>query len=307
MMRKYIMPVLLSALLISMLTGCGKKEETQTQVGMAPPVQETSAETQSTETETESQSGKTEKSKKETESEAETETDSVSESETSGEEDSDTETESVTEQSTEITTTVITTVSGNTVVTTAVETKAQQVTQQVTPQAETQIVTPVDDTPPDVPAETNIVTEPTVAQIDAPDPDAGAVTEPPTEEDNSTDDLSLTVNYQGYALTVGESAKDFIDAVKPNSEESAPSCYGNGENINYYYDDMTIYVWNENDNYMIYGIDIIASGIVSVKGMDIGSPATFDGEKIYDMGNGCNIMLIASGGNVVSISYNKNL
>lgn len=291
-MKKIILPVLLCAVLAA---GCGKQEETQTQAGIAPPEQETAADTQSAETEAESE---TESKKTET-SEKETESDSDAESETSGEEDSDTKAESDTAQNTETTSTAVTTASGDTAAAAAAETKTQQ--------EETQAAAPVDDNPPDVPEEINIVTEPPVAQIEAPDPDAGAVTEPPAEEDNSTEDLSLTVNYQGYALTVGESAKAFVEAVKPNSEESAPSCYGNGENINYYYDNMTVYVWNENDNYMIYGIDINSPGVVSVKGMDIGSPATFDGEKIYDMGNNCNIMVIASGGVVTGISYNKDL
>ena len=270
--QKPVMTLLLCAALFGVLTGCGKTEETTD----IPDAVQTSAQEESVlsaDAETEAETAEKEKSKKETSKSEESDTDA--ESETSGEEDSDTKTESDSAQNSETTTS--TTAASGTASTTTAETKTQQDEQ--SPQQEE--APAEDNNPPDVPAEVMIVTEAPVLPVDAPDPDAGAVTEPPAEEDNSTDDLSLTVNYQGYGLTVGESAKAFIDAVKPNSEESAPSCYGDGENINYYYDDMTVYVWNENDNYMIYGIDINSPGVVSVKGLDIGSAATFDGEKIY--------------------------
>ncbi len=133
------------------------------------------------------------------------------------------------------------------------------------------------------------------------------VTEAPTTEPEQVTSSELKIQYLGQTLGIGESAEAFVKANKPVSEESAPSCYGNGENINYYYDDITLYVWNENGSYMIYSIDINAPGIAQVNGYDIDSAADFDGEKIINCENDCNIILIAVDGRVISISYNKNL
>ncbi len=292
-MKKIIMPALLCAALLA-LTGCGKTEEKTADTSAA--AQEETTVASSAETEAESQ--------KEKKSATETETDTGTESETSVESGAETQAESASAQNAE-TTTAVTTAAGTASTTTAAaETQAQQ-----TERTPAQENTPENDNSPDVPAEVVIVTEAPVAQVDAPDPDANTATEPPAEENNNTaDELSLTVNYQGYALTVGESIKDFVENVKPAADpERAPSCLGNGEDLVYEYNDFTLYVWNDNDSYTLTGLDVFSPGITSVKGMDIGSAATFDGEKIYDMGNGCNIMVVASGGVVTIISYNKNL
>lgn len=298
--QKPVMTCLLCAVLLGTLAGCGKTEEKTADIPEAVQTSVQKESVLSTETETKAESEQKEKSKKETAKSGESATET--ESETSGEKNSDTKTESAVVQNSETTASAVAAVSG-TASTTAAETQAPQ-----EEQTQVQETTPAEDNPPDVPAETVVVTEPPVAQIDAPDPDAPVETEPATEENTKTDELSLTVKYQGYDLTVGESVKNFVENIKPDTDpERAPSCLGNGEDLVYHYNDVTLYVWNDNDSYTLTGLDISASGITSVKGLDIGSAATFDGEKIYDMGNGCNIMVIASGGTVTAISYNKDL
>ena len=290
MKNRKIQLILVSMALLGMLSGCGKQEETE-QAENSVIVAETQAET-------------------EAEQETEMETKSISETEEKTAE-SVTETESVAETGTETATTSgetqQTTNSGNSGTTPTATEKAAET---VAPEEEEVVIIEDDgnDNTPDVPAEVVVENDPRPEEnINAPDPNDAPAPEVPKTPDTPAEELSMTVNYQGYALTVGESAKAFVEAVPPTSQESAPSCYGNGENINYYYDDLTIYVWNEDGNYMIYGIDIMSPGIVSVNGLDIGSAATFDGEKKFDMGDNCNIMVIAAGGSVVSISYNKDL
>lgn len=268
---KQMITMLIFAGLLGMLSGCGKQTEENQQAEESTVVTtETQADTTEAETETE----------KNTEAETETTASSSAEEETT--------TASASGQKSSETTTAISA---------ATETTAEN--------AETTEETTAEEDIPDTQAEQDIPTEP---QTDEPDsvtlipPATEEVTEPDLPDNNS-----MTITYQGNSLTIGESAKDFVAAVKPNNEESAPSCYGDGENINYYYDDMTVYVWNQNDSYMVYSVDITAPGIVSVSGMDIGSSVTFDGEKRYDMGDNCNIIVLASGGSVVSISYNKDL
>lgn len=291
-MKKYLLAVLAFAGCLGILSGCGKQEE-------SVPTAEENVPVVSSETETAKISSKAEtsaKSKKEASTEANT-----AETESSAEETSDTVSESETNQNaSETAVSTAVTSSGNASVTTTVAVSAETQVQQAETQADVQI----DDNPPDVPAEVNLVTEAEV-QIDAPDPDAGITA---TEAEVQTSELSMTISYQGNSLTVGESAKSFVDAVKPGMIDGpAPSCYGDGENINYIYDDMTVYVWNQNENYQVYSVDINAPGIVSVSGMDIGSAVTFDGEKRFDLGDGYSITVSAVGGTVSLISYNMDL
>ncbi|GEM_PF-3044263 len=293
---KQIMCILLCAALTGAAAGCGKQEEAAQTAENSAAIQE---ETKAVSTEAETQ--------KETKSEKETSAETQSDTQQEETADSETVPESETETakaSTAVSEAAATTTAVSPAATAAAETQAAQQAEE--PAAPAEEPAQEEEYTPDVPEQVVVVTEADVINIDAPDPDAVA-TEPATEAEQHDDVLSMTIDYHGHALTVGESAKAFIDAVKPNFEESAPSCYGDGENINYYYDDMTLYVWNQNDNYMIYSIDISSPGIVSVSGLDIGSSATFDGEKMFDMGNGCNILVIAAGGNVMSISYNKDL
>ena len=290
-MKKYLLAVLAFAGCLGILSGCGKQEESvQTAEETVPAV---SAETETAEVPSEAETS--EKSKKEASTESDT-----AETESSAEETSDTVSESETNQkASETAVSTAVTASGNASSATAVAVSTEAPVQQ----AETQAVQ-VDDNPPDVPAEVNLVTEADV-QIDAPDPDAGITA---TDAEPQASELSMTISYQGNSLTVGESAKSFIDAVKPGMIDGpAPSCYGDGENINYIYDDMTVYVWNQSENYQIYSVDINAPGIVSVNGMDIGSAVTFDGEKRFDLGDGYSITVCSAGGTVNLISYNMDL
>ena len=291
MMRKKMFAVLLCTLLMGALSGCGSQSE---------PVQQSAenktaaSETQAAESESETESAAAAESATEAQSETETESQTA---ETSASET--TETAASGETAADGSTTATTAGKAGSETTTVTQTEAVQ-------QEENQTQQQKKNNPPDEPAEVNIETE-APAQVDAPDPDAPAETSAETEP--QTKELSMTVNYQGHSLTIGESAADFVAAVPELRSESAPSCYGNGENINYYYENeqVVLYVWNENGNYLAYGLDIYTPGIVSVDGLDIGSAVTFDGEKEYDMGNDCSILVNADGGVVNMISYNKDL
>ncbi|MDE6005779.1 MAG: hypothetical protein K2G88_10410 [Oscillospiraceae bacterium] len=280
------------------LTGCGKKTEE-----IAP----LEADSTTTVAETVENFGSGEETtESETESESETETTQADTTET---EHSETDVEASTEasssetdkqdiSSTNKSSTVATTVTKNLVTSTEAPATTQNantiIGSSVTDIAPSETDPPVIDPPS---------TEPEPIITDSP-VTAPPVTEPPVST-GSPSDLSIT--YQGQTLAIGDNAQDFVNAVKPNFEESAPSCYGNGENINYYYDGMTVYVWNENDNYLVYGIDVDASNIAPAQGYDIGSTADFEGQKIIDCGDNCNIIITEVGGQVINISYNKDL
>ncbi len=290
MMRKKMFAVLLCTLLMGALSGCGSQSEPAQQSDE----NEAAAETQAAESESETESAAAEESGTEAQSETETENQTT---ETSASETTETAASGETTAADSSTTTTTAGKAGS---------ETTTVIQTETVQQEENPVQQEENNPPDVPAEVNIETE-APAQVNAPDPDAPAETSAETQPQKQ--ELSMTVNYQGHALTVGESAADFVAAVPELRSESAPSCYGNGENINYYYENeqVVLYVWNENGNYLAYGLDIYAPGIVSVDGLDIGSAVTFDGEKEYDMGNDCSILVSADGGVVNMISYNKDL
>lgn len=270
------------------LTGCGTETEDNMQ----------STEPATTAAVAEADGGS--ESDAETEAKTESETETDTESETKQTEVSETDAESATETSSSETDNQnadapATSVSQNNVTVTETE----------QPQAQT----PSENTPvqTDTPVQEPVQTDPPV-QPDAPTEPEPDITEPPATDAPVSGDMNdLKITYQGQTLAIGDNAESFVKAVKPNFEESAPSCYGNGENINYYYDDITVYVWNENNNYMVYSIDVNAPNVAPAKGYDIGSAADFEGQKIIDCGDDCNIVIAEAGGQVVNISYNKNL
>lgn len=133
-------------------------------------------------------------------------------------------------------------------------------------------------------AETQTVTETTTAPLSAvstakqtdegqpdrisPEPQQTEALEPITPVG---DEVTFQVN--GNVLRVGDDATGFLSAMPPEFEETAPSMYGTGEDISYYYDDFTVYVWNGNGGAVTYSIDITGSGAATQKGITIGSSA----------------------------------
>ena len=98
---------------------------------------------------------------------------------------------------------------------------------------------------------------------------SAAETEAAEPQKTDAAEASMVFSFGGASLKVGESAEKFISTVSPSFTESAPSCYGNGEDINYCYDDFTVYVWNENDNYLTYAIDIFGVNVPTEEGISI--------------------------------------
>lgn len=157
------------------------------------------------------------------------------------------------------------------------------------------------------PAE-NTTAAPTEAATEAP-------TEAPAPQSNA-DPISFTFN--GGTLVLGESAQGFTAAVPANNSESSPSCLGNGEDINYYYNDFTIYVWNDNGSYKTIGIDITGAGAETSRGIKIGSTeedviAAYgndylkrESEFVYDFDNNCHLGFTLNDGKVTFISYNQD-
>lgn len=217
-----------------------------------------------------------------------TQTDAVVETEPETEETSETEEESTEEPTTEE------------------ETESTEETEEATEETEETTESSAEQT--DAPAQ-----EAPAEQLDAtvPETPSPAPVEAPVGDD-------VTFRFNGTTLRVGDNVSGFVSAVKENSYESAQSCYGNGEDINYYYDDFTIYVWNENGNYMTVGIDITGSGAATQKGITIGSTVN---DVIAAYGNGytedamdyvytygdCNLRFTILDGQVHYISYNKDI
>ena len=143
-------------------------------------------------------------------------------------------------------------------------------------------------------------------------------TEAPTEAPAEQPKSELLFEFGGASINIGDNAQSFVGAVAPNNEESAPSCYGNGEDINYYYDDFTIYVWNENGNYLTYGIDITGTGAATSRGITVGSSVddlkAAYGEDYKELGSDYvytygeyNLHFTIAGDTVTKISYNKDI
>lgn len=164
-------------------------------------------------------------------------------------------------------------------------------------------------------AATDAPTQATPAPTEAATP---APTEAPTPAPQPAGDDPLVFSYGGSSVKLGESAQAFTAAVPANSEEKSPSCLGNGEDINYYYNDFTLYVWNDNGSYKTIGIDIISAGAGTNRGITIGSTAeqviaaygndyTERGsEFVYDFGNNCSLCFALNDGAVVAIGYNQD-
>lgn len=128
----------------------------------------------------------------------------------------------------------------------------------------------------------------------------------------------VTFQISGNVLRVGDDASGFVAAVPPEFEETSPSMYGTGEDISYYYNDFTIYVWNGNGGAAAYSIDITGSGAATQKGITIGSSAedviaaygTEYTEQamdyVYTYGD-CTLRFTLVDGQVHYISYHKDV
>ena len=156
---------------------------------------------------------------------------------------------------------------------------------------------------------------------EAPAPATEATTEAPTDAPApavNTSASELLFEFGGASLNIGDNAQSFVGAVPPNSQDASVSCYGNGEDINYYYDDFTLYIWNENGNYMTYGIDITGTGAQTSRGITIGSSVEdvkaaygtgyeeLGSDYVYTYGE-FNLHFTIAGNAVTAISYNKDI
>ncbi|MBP0972448.1 MAG: hypothetical protein J5851_00920 [Oscillospiraceae bacterium] len=128
----------------------------------------------------------------------------------------------------------------------------------------------------------------------------------------------LQFSYNNATVRLGDNAKGFVDAAAPDYEEAAPSCYGDGEDINYHYPDFTLFVWNSNDSYLLYGIDITGGSTESSRGIHVGSSKddviaaygtnySEDGSDIVYTYGDCNLRFTIKDGSVTYISYNKEI
>ncbi|MDE7120572.1 MAG: hypothetical protein K2O42_00210, partial [Oscillospiraceae bacterium] len=128
---------------------------------------------------------------------------------------------------------------------------------------------------------------------------------PEATEPSAADPDALTVLYQGYIITIGGDATAFVNAVKPLEEPlKAPSCYGDGDDVVYTYDGMTLTTLREADREIVRNVDITSPGIAPVEGYDVGMTADFKGEKKIFSPNGSVIIITEIGGVVEYISYN---
>ena len=135
-------------------------------------------------------------------------------------------------------------------------------------------------------------------------------------QQRTEDELRFT--YNNATVRLGDNAKGFVDAAAPDYEEAAPSCYGDGEDINYYYPDFTLFVWNSNDSYLLCGIDITGGSTETSRGIHIGSSKddvttaygtnySEDGSDIVYTYGDCNLRFTMENGSVTYISYNKEI
>ncbi|MDE5753634.1 MAG: hypothetical protein K2H89_03705 [Oscillospiraceae bacterium] len=292
-MKKYknLQCVLLCVGLLAALTGCGKNTEENSSAGM--PLGTSSAFEAEAETEpntgAEQETKSTKKSDKKSDQQSETEDTSA----TSAAETDSSETSTDTSEQT----------SGSVTEVHSTDTDSETVTLDNQDQ---NAETPHEDSSQQDPVASDTSHEvtdapPEVTQDSAPDVTEPEITEPPAEDPNA-----LTVTYQGHVITIGGDVTKFTNAVKPNFEQSAPSCMRDGDDIAYYYDDLTINVWGNEGKFLVCGVDIMSPGIAPVQGYDIDSTADFVGEKFIDCGNGYTIVLTEAGGQVINISYNKD-
>ncbi|MDE6731166.1 MAG: hypothetical protein K2J71_10390 [Oscillospiraceae bacterium] len=124
-------------------------------------------------------------------------------------------------------------------------------------------------------------------------------------EPSEPDPDALTVSYQGHVIIIGGDATAFVNAVSPLEEPlKAPSCYGDGDDVVYTYDGMTLTTLREADREIVRNVDITSPGIAPVENYDIGTTADFKGEKRITSPNGSMIIITEIGGIVEYISYN---
>lgn len=159
-------------------------------------------------------------------------------------------------------------------------------------------------------APTNANTEP---------PATERATDPPTEPPAQNNAPEMSFTFGNGTVNIGENAQGFTAAVPFNSEEKSPSCMGNGEDINYYYNDFTLYVWNDNGSYQTVGIDISGAGASTSRGITIGSSAEAvtaaygtgyteeNSDFVYRYDGDCSLRFTMNNGVVTFISYNKDI
>ena len=145
-----------------------------------------------------------------------------------------------------------------------------------------------------------------------------AATEPDTAPAAQFSAEDLAFQYNGVSLTVGQDAAGFVAAVPADTMESAPSCYGNGSDVNYYYSNFTLYIWDSEGKQLTYGIDITGAGLTTSKGIGIGSSladvtaaygsgCTVEGPDYVYAVDDCTLRFTISGDAVTYISYNYDL
>lgn len=188
-----------------------------------------------------------------------------------------------------------------------------------TPTTQQPAVTQQPDSQPDPPAP-----EPEPEPAPAPDPVNDIPPEPePLDEPLPTVPPAVAVTgdeltfvYNGQSLTLKQSADAFVSANPPAQEPlEAPSCLGNGTDVNYYYNDFTIYVWkDENGVSQTIGIQIKGAGASTNRGISVGSTVddvvaaygslyTQQGSYYVYNYDDCSLRFTVSNGTVTEIMY----
>lgn len=122
----------------------------------------------------------------------------------------------------------------------------------------------------------------------------------------------------GVTVNVGESAQAFVSGVGYNNFESSPSCLGNGEDVVYYYNDYTLYVWDVDGSCQLVGIDLLNGNASTSRGITVGSSAQDviaaygngyteeNSDFVYRYDNNCSLRFTLNDGKVTFISYNQD-
>ena len=90
-------------------------------------------------------------------------------------------------------------------------------------------------------------------------------------QSGSFGDDDLTFTFGGSSVTVGKDLSAFKAAVAPSSEDTAPSCLGNGEDSICTFDHFTINGYTENGQCIATAIDLTDSEVSTSKGIKLGS------------------------------------
>ena len=137
-------------------------------------------------------------------------------------------------------------------------------------------------------------------------------------QSGSFGDDDLTFTFGGSSVTVGKDLSAFKAAVAPSSEDTAPSCLGNGEDSICTFDHFTINGYTENGQCIATAIDLTDSEVSTSKGIKLGSSKD-DVIKAYGTGyteRGSEIVYVSgkselafriSGDEVKGISYNFSI